>query len=350
MRYSRALRHACIAAIIGVVAAAGVAGCAASRHRDWREAVKAGDYQHAYLDLFETWRAGTPDVKAEALRSAWRVAGITAVARKDLAAIIQPAADRHAGDLASLQKSIVHGPLEDRVDFAKLVDRTIDVEREIAAAYAKRDGSALARPAVPAAPAAVARPAEPVAAPVASQAPVAAPPAAQSAPMPQATKKTPVAEAPRVAETPSPAREAKPAQAAAPSESPSPATAATPGPARKEADAVLSAKVEEAKQRATWRCKGAPACGKSWEAAESFVGRNSDMRIKTVTGTLIDTYPPIVIGEIGMKVERIALGADESEMRLTVSCRVGRLRQSCPAAELRIYTAFPAFMRSAAAP
>ena len=44
----------------------------------------------------------------------------------------------------------------------------------------------------------------------------------------------------------------------------------------------------------------------AWLAAENFVASNSSMRVRTVTATLIDTYPPIVIGEIGMKVEMIA--------------------------------------------
>ncbi|MCW5592142.1 MAG: hypothetical protein KIS74_08615, partial [Burkholderiales bacterium] len=62
MRLTRALRGACVAAILGVVTAAGFAGCATTRNKDWREAVKSGDYAAAYSDLFETWRAGTPDV------------------------------------------------------------------------------------------------------------------------------------------------------------------------------------------------------------------------------------------------------------------------------------------------
>jgi len=97
-----------------------------------------------------------------------------------------------------------------------------------------------------------------------------------------------------------------------------------------------------------WRCKGAAACDKAWLAAENFVASNSSMRVRTVTATLIDTYPPIVIGEIGMKVEKRALAGGESEFELTVICRAGKLRQLCPTAETRLYKAFPEHLKSAA--
>ncbi len=106
--------------------------------------------------------------------------------------------------------------------------------------------------------------------------------------------------------------------------------------------------VAEAKRRAVWRCKGTPACDKAWAAAESFVGLNTDMRIRTAKSPTIETYPPIEIGKVGMKVEKVALENDEAELRLTVHCRVGVLRELCPATELRIYTAFPAHMQAAA--
>jgi hypothetical protein len=108
--------------------------------------------------------------------------------------------------------------------------------------------------------------------------------------------------------------------------------------------------VAEEKKRSVWRCKGAAACDKAWLAAESFVTSNSDMRVRAVTATLIDTYPPIVIGEIGMKVDRRTQGTGEAEIELTVICRTGKLRQLCPTAELRLYKAFPAHLKASAAP
>jgi len=109
----------------------------------------------------------------------------------------------------------------------------------------------------------------------------------------------------------------------------------------------LLARVEEAKKRSAWRCAAA-RCDKAWAAAESFVAANSDMRIKSATATLIDTYPPIVIGEIGMKVEKNSIAGGESEIQLTVICRAGRLAQACPTAQLRLYNAFPEYLRAAA--
>ena len=333
MGLTKALRDACIAAVLGAVAVAVIAGCATERHRDWREAVKVGDYPYAYSDLFETWRAGTADVKAESLRYAWRDRGIVAAARKDLIANIQPLANSHTGDLASLQRAIKSGPLEDRVDFAKLVDRNLDVDREIASAFEKHGQRPVIRPAQELQPAATVQPAEKIATPekravAATVPPVPKPQAVE--PIQTATKAAPVAK-PEVAEKRPPAEKAESA-------------------ARNAAHADLLAQVAEAKEHAVWRCKGAAACSAAWASAESFVARNSDRRIRTVSPTVIDTYPPIVIGEIGMNVSRIALTAEESELRLTVACRVGLLAKVCPAAELRIYTAFPAFMKSSVVP
>jgi hypothetical protein len=319
------LRRVCVAALVGVAAASLVASCATSRHRDWREAVKAGDYRAAYLDLFETWRMGTGDVKAEALRYAWRDPAIVAIARKDLVAGIQPIAEAHTGDLASLTKSVKDGPFEDRVEFAKLVDRNIDVDGEIKAAYGKRSPRTAATPAVPAPAPAPAAPAPKADAPVRVTAP--APPAPSAPSASQSTQ--------------APPQPAPPAPPPASSEK-TPAGDAT--------HASLLAQVAEEKKRSVWRCKGAAACDKAWLAAESFVTSNSDMRVRAVTATLIDTYPPIVIGEIGMKVDRRTQGTGEAEIELTVICRTGKLRQLCPTAELRLYKAFPAHLKASAAP
>ncbi len=341
MFVSRTLRDAIVAGLLATVTVLAVGGCATPRQRDWREAVKAGDYAAAYSDLFETWRVGTPDVKAEALRYAWRDPGIVAVARKDLAERIQPVALAHAGDLASLTKAVKDGPLEDRVEFAKLVDRRIDVDGEIAAAFANRGPG-------PAAP--LARPAA-VPAPDPALAPAPAP--ARVAP----AAKAPVAEKREATPAPPPAPKAPPAVVTPPPVAAAPPGMATPpsapvekAPAKDAAPSPLAAQVAEARKRAVWRCQGAPACARAWTAAENFVAANSDMRIRTASATTIDTYPPIVIGEIGMKVEKRPAGGDESELQLTVSCRAGRLSQACPTAELRLYAAFPAYLRSSVAP
>jgi len=366
MFVSRTLRGAIVAVALAAVAALSIGGCATPRQRDWREAVKAGDYAAAYSDLFETWRTGTPDVKSEALRYAWRDPNIVAVARKDLAGRIQPVADAHAGDLASLAKAVKDGPLEDRVEFAKLVDRRVDVDAEIRAAFEKRSpkvaspatmpapaaappaprpapAPAVAPPAAPSPPAtkpsssAVAAVTPPPAPPPAAPPPAAAPPA----PAPSAAKA-----ASPVAKTAPPAPPAPPAPTATTAPRP-PAAAVERTPSTTAATSDLLAKVEDARKRSAWRC-AAPRCDKAWAAAESFVAANSDMRIKSATPTLIDTYPPIVIGEIGMKVEKTPIAGGESEIQLTVICRAGRLAQACPTAQLRLYNAFPEYLKAAA--
>ncbi|MBX3673391.1 MAG: hypothetical protein KF776_10465 [Burkholderiales bacterium] len=313
------LAKAVAAAALCVAAVSLVAGCAAPRSRDWREAAKAGDYRAAYVDLYASWRDGTADVKAETLRHAWRSPEIMAIARTDLAEILRQAAGSHAGDLASFERKITKGPLHERVAFAKLLDRTIDVDREIAAAHAKRAGVAQAAPPPPTPPT-PAVPPKPVAPAKAIEAPV--PPAPATPPAPPAAPSTPTAP---------PAPVAKAAPVPPPPSRPSP-----------------PAQVAEAKARAVWRCEGKAACDKAWAAAESFVGANADMRIRSVTATAIETYPPIVLGEVGLSVAKVPAGGEAFEMRLTVNCRAGMIRHTCPASEVRIYGAFPDYLRAAA--
>ena len=51
-----------------------------------------------------------------------------------------------------------------------------------------------------------------------------------------------------------------------------------------------------------------------------------------------------------MRVDRVPAGGGESELRLAITCRTGQLRRACTTAELRLYPAFPAFLRAASAP
>jgi hypothetical protein len=328
------------AGFLALAALSLLAGCAAPRSRDWREAAKAGDWRAAYADLYASWRDGTADVKAETLRHAWRSPEVMAIARTDLADILRQAAASHAGDLASFEREVTKGPLHERVAFAKLMDRTLDVDREIAAAHARRPAIAQAAPA-------------PAARPVV---PPSAPPAPATSPTPPKPVAPPTPEAPAKAVAPPapPASPAPAAPAALPAPAAPPASPAPPAPAAKAAPVSPPpsrpsppAQVAEAKARAVWRCESKAACDKAWAAAESFVGANADMRIRSVTATAIETYPPIVLGEVGLSVAKVPAGGDAFEMRLTVNCRAGMIRHTCPASEVRIYGAFPDYLREA---
>ncbi len=349
MQGKSGIRKTLATAVLAVAVIGLVDGCAGPPRRDWRQAVRAGDYSFAYSDLFETWRAGTPDIKAESLRYAWREPGIIAAARPDLASRIRELASRQAGDLASLAKLVKDGPLEDRADFAKLVDRRIDVDREIAEAFAQRGSAPPARPVTP-------PPVPPVAPPLANKPPTPAPHVAVPSAMP--TPSSTGGTGPQLARTP--ATPPMPASAPGPAMSPpaavppaSPAVAAipaaTPAPTRPASPALdrLLQDLARAKSGAVWRCLGAAACDAAWAATESFIGANSDRRIQRVTSTAIETYPPIVLGEVGMQATKSAAKGDESEIRVTVQCRAGKLAMVCPTTELRIYEAFPLFIKSA---
>lgn len=115
-----------------------------------------------------------------------------------------------------------------------------------------------------------------------------------------------------------------------------------------ESQATKPAQAVAGKPGAAWRCQGKPACDKAWAAAEHFVVLNSSMRIRQVTADTIDTYPPVVVGEVGLTVSRVALGGADAELRLAVHCRSGKLQQ-CAATEQRILAAFPGHLQAAAA-
>jgi len=307
---------------------------ASARYRDWRDAVKAGDLPAAYEDLFQTWRNGTPEPRAQALRNAWRNPQIVAVARADFQRILKPLVDSHSGDLASLRKAVRKGPMEDRVDFAAVVDRKLDVDREIALAFEARGAPKVAAPAATAAvsPAlsAPAKPAEPAPAKLPAAAPpVSSPPSGN------------------VMAAAAPAATAAPAPAPVPSPWSTYLPGVDPGAVDRATRSELPPEAAAAKAKSVWRCRGVTECDRAWAAAELFVTRNSDMRLRTAKRPLIETYPPILPGEIGLRVDRIDVSGDEAELRLTVSCRAAKLRQACTTAELRLYPAFPAFLRSA---
>jgi hypothetical protein len=368
MGLRKLLSDASLAAAIGAIAVLLMPGCTSTAPRmDWRQAVKIGDYKYAYADLYETWHSGSTDVKAETLRNAWRNPGIVDAARQDAIDNIQLIASGHTGDLPSLERAVKKGPLEDRIEFAKVVNRSLDLDREIRAAYEKRGQVQVTRPAEQAQPTAAippeakVRPAEPVQPaqrpqPAAKVESTAATP--RTEPIQPAGKSRP-AEAAQAATSLPPAKKVEPAASASLAEKSQPAAKSPPSekiePASKvEKSAVdnaplaeLQAQAAEAKRLAIWLCKGASACDKAMASAQDFVVLNSNMRIHVATDTLIETYKPIEIGQLGMKVLKSPRGGDEAELQLTVNCRVGVLRKLCPASEARVYTAFPVFMQSA---
>lgn len=324
-----------------------------ARYRDWRDAVKAGDYPAAYEDLFQTWRNGTPEPRAQALRNAWRDPKIVAVAREDFLRRMRPIADSHTGDLASLRKAIRKGPIEDRVDFAVVVDRKLEVDREIERAFAAKGQGKPAAATAPVAPAAGKPPVVPVAqpSPAPGQKPLTAPAGSSPAPSPPVTA---LAAAASGSAATAPASPASPASKASPAPPPPAAPSpwslnlpgVDPGAVERATRTDLPPDVAAAKARSVWRCKGAAECDRGWGAAESFVMSNANMRIRTAKPPLIETYPPITPGEIGLRVDRVDVGDGVAELRLTVACRAAKLRQACTTAELRLYPAFPAFLQS----
>ena len=360
-----------LAAALVAMAVLLLPGCTATPtapRTDWRQSVKVGDYKAAFSDLYETWRAGSPDVKAETLRHAWRDPRIVDAARQDALENIQRIASSHKGDLAALERAVKKGEFEDRIEFAKVVDRSLDLDREIRSAYEKRGPApGAAKPVDPAPPAEKAQPvakappterSQPTQAtkPVetAPSAPIAKPvETAPSAPKAKATETVQPAPKPQPVEKAAPAPKPQVAEKTQPAAKPQPAEKIEPAPnvemrpAESASITELTAQAAEAKRRAVLRCKGASACDKAMASAQDFVVLNSNMRIQVATDTLIETYKPIEIGHLGMKVLKVPVSGDEAELQLTVSCRVGVLRKLCPASEARVYTAFPVFMQSA---
>jgi hypothetical protein len=104
--------------------------------------------------------------------------------------------------------------------------------------------------------------------------------------------------------------------------------------------------IADARRAAGWICTG-PTCEKAFALAQIFVDRNADMKIQVATNTIVETYNPTDSGKVGLKIVKMPLRGDESEVRLTVICKDGHCG---PERELAIYRAFPAFMRARLAP
>jgi hypothetical protein len=236
-----------------------------------------------------------------------------------------------------------------------VVDRSLDLDREIRSAYEKRAPAPVA-----------ANPAEPTPPPEKVQPAAKAQSAEKSQPAPatkpvEAVPSAPKAKAPETvqpapklppAEKVEPAPKPQVAEKSQPAAEPLPAGKVEPAP-KVEKSAVENAPLAElltqsaeAKRHAIWRCKGAAACDKAMTSAQDFVVLNSNMRIQIATDTRIETYRPIEIGHLGMTVVKSPGNGDEAELQLTVTCRVGVLRKLCPASEARVYAAFPVFMQS----
>lgn len=103
--------------------------------------------------------------------------------------------------------------------------------------------------------------------------------------------------------------------------------------------------VADAKRLASWHCRGA-SCEKAFALAQIFIDQHADMKIQVATSTIVETYNPTEDGRVGLKIVKMPLRGDESEVRLTVVCRGA----SCGSRELSIYRAFPEFMKERLVP
>jgi hypothetical protein len=111
-----------------------------------------------------------------------------------------------------------------------------------------------------------------------------------------------------------------------------------------------AAEAVAAKDSAIFRCKGAEQCDRAFLLAQLYVARNADAGIQVATSSLVETRTPEA-GKIGMTVVRSPMAGDESQIRLTVTCRVGdgptlEMRSACTERETSAYRAFAPFVQS----
>lgn len=113
---------------------------------------------------------------------------------------------------------------------------------------------------------------------------------------------------------------------------------------RREAVARLNA----AAANASLACPNATTCDKAFRLTKIYVQENSGMKIQLSDDTLIQTYNPISLFDIGITAKKVPGKGDTSTIELTVICKDTSFDSgaNCPNRQAQIYEGFKAFVES----
>jgi hypothetical protein len=79
---------------------------------------------------------------------------------------------------------------------------------------------------------------------------------------------------------------------------------------------------KEAESAASVSCNNKAHCDRMFSLAQTYISSEASTKIKVATDTIIETYEPAAVGDIGMSAIRIPGKGSSAEVRLRVSCKI----------------------------
>jgi hypothetical protein len=107
--------------------------------------------------------------------------------------------------------------------------------------------------------------------------------------------------------------------------------------------------------QARFQCASRDECQKAFSLSQVFISEHADMKIQVATDTIVETYNATESAGVALKAVRIPGSGSASVIVLSGSCKGsdradGPLSDLCGSKLLRIYRAFPEFMRISVRP
>lgn len=104
-----------------------------------------------------------------------------------------------------------------------------------------------------------------------------------------------------------------------------------------------------ARADANYTCPDKAMCGKVFSLAQIYLAQSADQKIQVVTDTIVQTYNPAELGNIGMTIVRAPGKGTTEVIEITASCKdsdSGAMASICRRAKTRIYAGFRPFIQA----
>lgn len=109
---------------------------------------------------------------------------------------------------------------------------------------------------------------------------------------------------------------------------------------------TLLKEVMKAEQNASVSCNNKLSCDKMFSLTQIYITSNASQKLQVTTDTIIETYNPTEIGNIGINAFKIPGKGDTAKIGITVSCKSDNHNSQmlCMINKLQIYRGFPSFI------
>jgi hypothetical protein len=121
--------------------------------------------------------------------------------------------------------------------------------------------------------------------------------------------------------------------------------------ARANAERARAEAEAEAKAAADARiaCNVKSTCGKVFALAQVYIATETDQKIQVVTDSVIQTYNPTEIGNVGASIIKMPQRGDNAVVSLSLTCKIGDFETGaslCHAKKTALYKRFRPFVES----